>query len=244
MTESRIRQEPVARAASRSAMISACAVGSWRSSRSLPPAPITSPSRTTTAPIGTSSCSRARSASRRASRMKNSSRAKNRSPIRSDRIMPRRAPLALAAAAALVFPAGASAAGKVVVGYRDGHTTVFRSADPAAAIARARARPTVAYAVPDVVAHASQATPPPQSPLPDDPGRGTAPGGWQDVQWNFLASGFGIDAPAAWQHAAAAGHPGASGVTVAVLDTGVAYKASGRFKRDPDLAGTRFVRGF
>jgi serine protease len=158
--------------------------------------------------------------------------------------MPRRAPLALAAAAALLFPASASAAGKVVVGYRDGHTTVFRSADPAAAIARARARSTVAYAVRDVVAHASQASPPPASALPNDPGRGTAPGGWQDVQWNFLASGFGIDAPGAWQHVAAAGHPGASGVTIAVLDTGVAYKASGRFKRDPDLAGTRFVRGY
>ena len=40
--------------------------------------------------------------------------------------MPRRAPLALVAAAALLFPATASAAGKVVVGYRDGHMTVFR----------------------------------------------------------------------------------------------------------------------
>ena len=44
--------------------------------RSLPAAPITSPSRTTTAPIGTSSCSSTRSASRRARRMKYSSRGK------------------------------------------------------------------------------------------------------------------------------------------------------------------------
>src|SRR3954453_11946370 len=77
MTESSTRHDSTARAASRKAMISACAVGSCRSSRSLPPAPMTSPSWTSTAPIGTSSCSRARSASRRASRMKYSSRGKN-----------------------------------------------------------------------------------------------------------------------------------------------------------------------
>src|SRR3954471_7057151 len=63
--------------ASRSARISAWAVGSPRSSRSLRAAASTSPSWTNTAPIGTSSCSSARSASRRASRMKYSSRGKN-----------------------------------------------------------------------------------------------------------------------------------------------------------------------
>ncbi len=66
----------VASAASRSASSSACAVGSWRSSRSLCAAATTSPPRTITAPIGTSSCSNARSASRKASRMKYSSRGK------------------------------------------------------------------------------------------------------------------------------------------------------------------------
>ena len=60
MTASSTRQLPSDRAASRSAIISAWAVGSARSSRSLCPAPITSPSRTITAPIGTSSCSSAR----------------------------------------------------------------------------------------------------------------------------------------------------------------------------------------
>jgi serine protease len=63
------------------------------------------------------------------------------------------------------------------------------------------------------------------------------------VQWNFLG-GFGVDAPNAWAHAAAAGHAGGRGVTVAVLDTGVAYKTAGRFLRSPDLVGTRFVRGY
>jgi serine protease len=156
--------------------------------------------------------------------------------------MPRRAAPALLAATALLVSVPARAADaaprEVVVGYRDGHTRVVRSADPAAAIARLRTRPGVSYAVPNVVAHASQL------PLPDDPGRGTQPGGWQEVQWNFLGTGFGIDAPSAWQHAAAAGHLGAAGVTVAVLDTGVAYKNAGRYRRSPDLLPARFMRGY
>src|SRR4051812_39676148 len=155
--------------------------------------------------------------------------------------------IAAVAALAAALPAQAAHAakavpGEVVVGYKDGHDTVIHARDPAAAIARLRARPDVDYAVPNVVAHASQAQPTFQ--LPDDPGRGTAAGGWQDVQWNFLSSGFGIDAPNAWQHIAAAGHPGALGVTVAVLDTGVAYKNSGRYRISPDLVGTRFARGY
>ena len=153
-----------------------------------------------------------------------------------------RARLALIAAAVLLPAAPAHAAkaapGEVVVGYKDGRDTVIHARDPAAAMARLRTRSDVAYAVPNVVAHASQL------PLPDDPGRSTTAGGWQDVQWNFLSSGFGIDAPDAWQHAAATGHPGALGVTVAVLDTGVAYKNSGRYRISPDLAGTRFARGY
>jgi len=153
-----------------------------------------------------------------------------------------RARLALIAAAVLLPAAPAHAAkaapGEVVVGYKDGRDTVIHARDPAAAMARLRTRSDVAYAVPNVVAHASQL------PLPDDPGRSTTAGGWQDVQWNFLASGFGIDAPSAWQHAADAGHPGALGVTVAVLDTGVAYKNAGRYHLSPDLGGTRFARGY
>jgi serine protease len=161
--------------------------------------------------------------------------------------MPRRAALAVLALAAVAAPAPARAAdvvpNEIVVGYRDGRHQTLRVADPEAAIARFGRRSGVAYAVRNVLARASQATPTP-FPLPDDPGRGTDPGGWQQVQWNFLADGYGIDAPAAWQHVAAAGHPGASGVTVAVLDTGVAYKNAGRYVRSPDLKGTRFVRGY
>src|SRR4051794_36758349 len=64
-----MRQPPNLSAAARSASTSACAVGSARSSRSLPAAASTSPSRATTAPIGTSSCAAARSASWRARRI-------------------------------------------------------------------------------------------------------------------------------------------------------------------------------
>jgi serine protease len=180
--------------------------------------------------------------------MKYSSREKNRSFIPSRCIMPRRPLLAvLALATALVSPAAARAAdsraGEVVVGYENGRHEVVTTHDPRRTIARFKDKPGVRYAVPNVVARASQAQATPPGGLPNDPGRGTTPGGWQEVQWNFLG-GFGVDAPTAWSHAAAAGHAGGRGVTVAVLDTGVAYKNAGRFLRSPDLVGTKFVRGY
>src|SRR3954454_16127366 len=60
-------------------MSSAWAVGSWRSSRSLWAAPMTSPSCTTTAPMSTSSCSSGRPASRRGGPKNHSARGKKRS---------------------------------------------------------------------------------------------------------------------------------------------------------------------
>ena len=53
-------------------------------------------------------------------------------------------------------------------------------------------------------------------------------------QWNLRA----IQIPAAWAVSRGAG------ATVAVLDTGVAYETRGRYRRAPDLAGTRFVAGY
>ena len=155
------------------------------------------------------------------------------------------APLAAALAAAAPVPAQAAAPvpGEIVVGYAGGRHEVVRTADPAAAIARYERRPGVRYAVRNHVARASQVSAPPPGALPNDPGRGSTPGGWQDVQWNFLG-GYGVDAPAAWQHAAAAGHPGGRGVTIAVLDTGVAYKTAAPFRQSPDLRGTRFAAGY
>jgi serine protease len=100
------------------------------------------------------------------------------------------------------------------------------------------------------VAHAAQEPIAPDAPVtapvvpPDDPGATQDPGGWRELQWNFLADSFGIDVEPAWARVAAAGRPGGEGVVVAVLDTGVAYANHGRFRRSPDLVGTRFARGY
>jgi serine protease len=70
------------------------------------------------------------------------------------------------------------------------------------------------------------------------------PGGWRQLQWNFLADSYGIDVEPAWARVAAAGRPGGRGVVVAVLDTGVAYANHGKFRRSPDLTGASFAPGY
>ncbi|HYF25650.1 MAG TPA: S8 family serine peptidase [Baekduia sp.] len=163
--------------------------------------------------------------------------------------MPRLRRTSLAAAAALVAmvcavaPAGAAETvpGEVVVARTtataaSSHGPAFRTVrtrDVAATLRRLRARDDVRYAVRNVKARASAF-------VPDDGGRGT---GWADVQWNF-AGPFGVQAPQAWEHLIAAGRPGGNGVTVAVLDTGVAYRARGRYLQSPDLDPRRFVAGY
>lgn len=138
------------------------------------------------------------------------------------------------------------------------------------AAAALRHNPRVAYAEPNYIATASAiglaqaaAAPPSlQFRFPDDPGTldgasgaVVVSGGWVQKQWNFLpwegsgstrlpVSPGGIDAVGAWRNLVAAGRPGAEGVTVAVLDTGVAYRHRGsRFRRSPDFAAGQFVRG-
>src|SRR5437764_6268234 len=93
-------------------------------------------------------------------------------------------------------------------------------ASVSATVTELRRHPTVAYAVPDYVAHVSQAAPP--AFVPNDPGRGGA-GNWQAVQWNFTGP-FSVNAPQAWAEASAAGAPGGRGVTIALIDSGVAYE--------------------
>jgi serine protease len=127
----------------------------------------------------------------------------------------------------------------------------------AAALRRDR---RVAYAAPDYLATASARTTAVPTELPNDPGplngsTGT-PGGWVLKQWNFLpwegpatpqlpTSPGGIDAVGAWQNLVEAGRPGAEGVTVAVLDTGIAYRSLGaRFRRSPDFTAGQFVKGY
>src|SRR3954449_11729886 len=202
MVLSRTRHDLVARAAERSARISACAVGSWRSSRSLRPAPMTSPSRTTTAPTGTSSCSRQRPASLSASAMNPSSCLRKPegtglswrnlgkpggvlSPVR--RVLL----LSLTVLAALVPAARAAeyVPDEVVVHDDRGTRVVATPADHSVlyTAGRLRDRASVDWAVPNYIAHAAQAP----AFVPNDPGNG---GGWQAMQWNFLP-GTGVNAP-------------------------------------------------
>jgi serine protease len=158
--------------------------------------------------------------------------------------------LSLALVAAILAAAPAAHADKIVVKYRPGahglkasaartlasHTRVLHVSDPDVAVNRLRKRSDVVYAVPDVRAHAAAF-------VPNDPGRGTEPGGWSSMQWNF-AGPYGVNAPEAWQHLIDAGAAGGRGVRVAVLDTGVAYAVRGKYRKSPDLSHGRFVQGY
>ncbi len=133
-------------------------------------------------------------------------------------------------------------------------------ADVQRAAATLRRNPRVAYAEPNYVATAS--APAVDFVLPNDPGTldgaseaAAAAGDWALKQWNFLpwagdvtprlpVSPGGIDAVGAWRNLDQAGRPGAEGVTIAVLDTGIAYRDYGRrFLRSPDFAAGQFAKG-
>jgi serine protease len=125
--------------------------------------------------------------------------------------------------------AGASAASSAirVVHLRRGESVP-------AAIASLRRRPGVAFVEPDFIAHAAGGWD------PDDPGLAHRAGGWQAMQWNFLTPA-GVNAPQAWANLRADRRPGGRGVTVAILDTGVAYRDWRQFRKSPDFLHTRFV---
>lgn len=154
--------------------------------------------------------------------------------------MPRRsrATLAVLGAVLLAGPATPARAGEIVVRSRGdvAPRIVEVGGNVAQALRRWRARPGVRYAVPNHVAKASGF-------VPDDPGRGRTRGGWAKVQWNFTGP-FGVNAPDAWQRLIQVGRPGARGIVVAVLDTGVAYRQRDGYLKSPDLNATRFVRGW
>ncbi|MCW3018220.1 MAG: family serine peptidase [Solirubrobacterales bacterium] len=107
----------------------------------------------------------------------------------------------------------------------------------AGALRRLRAQRDVAWAVPDYRAHVTG------SLIPNDEGAGHASGDWQELQWNFVGP-FSVNAPEAWANVAADGGAGGRGVTVAVLDTGVAYANRGPFRRSPDFSRYTFVQGY
>ncbi|HEX5852862.1 MAG TPA: S8 family serine peptidase [Solirubrobacteraceae bacterium] len=112
-----------------------------------------------------------------------------------------------------------------------------RGVTMAVALSRLRRMRGVEWAVPDYVAHASGGL------TPNDEGQGSESGAWQQLQWNF-AGPFGVRAPEAWANLAAEGSPGGKGVTIAVLDTGVAYANRGPFRRSPDFSRYEFVHGY
>ncbi len=129
--------------------------------------------------------------------------------------------------------------------------------DPERAADRLEARPGIQNAQPNYIARISAWS-------PNDPGlglhrRGRA-GGWVRKQWNFLPcstychpgsaatgprSRGGMNVLRGWRHLRRAGRPGAAGVKVAVIDTGIAYRNYGhRFRRNPELSPRRFLPGY
>ena len=133
-----------------------------------------------------------------------------------------------------------------VMKIRDGETI-------AETLAELRARPEVATAAPNPIARIAQVQ---GGFIPSDPGDSGRPGGWQELQWNFLPE-TGVNAPPAWQRLIDIGREGGKGVVVAVLDTGVAYSNRGlcprsagarrntvRCRRSPDFRNGDFVRGY
>jgi len=169
------------------------------------------------------------------------------------------------AAATAISPARAFVPGEVVLKFEGQRSARTLSLPPDVGVRRAatalRRSPRVAYAAPNYIATASAARPF-QSPsgIPNDPGpidgKPAPPGGWVSLQWNLLPwtgaataalpiSPGGIDAIGAWRNLAAARRHGARGTVVAVLDTGIAYRALGqRFRRSPDFAPGQFTRGY
>ena len=129
---------------------------------------------------------------------------------------------------------GLRVAGPVDAGQQVLHLPAGESVQ--SAVARLRRTPDVAYAVPNFLAHSASSG----QWIPNDPGRVGRPGGWEAIQWNFLA-GAGVDAPGAWSNLRTDGRPGGSGVVVAIVDTGVAYRRWRKFRRSPDFNRTRFI---
>ena len=174
------------------------------------------------------------------------------------------ATLALLCAAALAAVAPGSALadesqpefvpGEVLVRFQGGteRTVALPSSVGVAEAARVlRRNDTIAYAVPNYIAHTSA--------VPNDTGFGGGTGGWQRVQWNFLPCGSlcgqsatplpfeargGINAPGAWDVLKRRHAPGAKNVKIAVLDTGIAYRTEKpQFRKSPDFSTKQFLAG-
>jgi serine protease len=146
-------------------------------------------------------------------------------------------------------------------GQRQGQRIALAEGTGVRRAARAlRRNPNVVYAEPNYIASASAVGAEPFDPndsgfLPGPTDSSAGAGGWAFKQWNLLAPGAGngqlptspggIDAVGAWRNLIEAGRPGAAGVVVAVLDSGVAYRSLGsQFRRSPDFGPGQFVAGY
>ncbi len=149
--------------------------------------------------------------------------------------------------------------GQLIVRVKDGGERVLELPEGVSVAAAATAlerNPRIDYAVPNYIAHAASAT----NFIPNDPGIGTTSAGWQASQWNFLPCGSlcapgtvarpfesrgGIDATGAWATLRARGRAGASGVKIAVLDTGIAFlKQRPKYAKSPDFNRRQFGAGY
>jgi serine protease len=134
-------------------------------------------------------------------------------------------------------------AGGRIVGDARGHGLLVQARDDTAidgTMAALRRDRAVGSAEPRLVARVA-------GDEPDDTGLASrsaaAAGGWVNAQWDLTAP-FGIDAPPAWPLARATGRAPGAGVTVAVLDTGVAYANRPPFRRSPDISRNHVVAGW
>jgi serine protease len=168
-----------------------------------------------------------------------------------------------------IAPAGEFSPRQVVVkfaGQRSGRALGLPAGTGVRQAAEAlRGNPRVEYAEPNYIASATGAGG--EFAVPNDPGTlrtggaeaAAVAGYWSSKQWNFLspeepsdaqlpASPGGIDAVGAWRNLAEAGRPGAEGITVAVLDTGIAYRSArlhgDEYLRSPDFTAGQFVPGW
>lgn len=98
---------------------------------------------------------------------------------------------------------------------------LVKDGDVPSAISGLLENPEIESAEPDYVAHAFE--------VPNDP--------YYQYQWDLQAEG-GVNAIGAWSESIG------SGVTVAVVDTGIAYEDYGSFGKAPDLAATAFASGY
>ncbi|MGK2878369.1 MAG: S8 family serine peptidase [Solirubrobacterales bacterium] len=99
------------------------------------------------------------------------------------------------------------------------------------------AEPGVAYVKPNYLLRTSAF----EDWTPDDPGRGSTPGGWQSTQWNF-AGQYGVNVLPAWRKLRSLQRSGGRGAVVAIIDTGVAFENYRDYRRSPDLRGVK-VKG-